>query len=242
MLALALLFSLASATRIDSTAVTARSTAVTRPSVPESMRDHAAHRYVAVDLAARRLWYVEGDSVRFTAPVAVGMGTPREPGARGGRFATPRGVMIVTRREVNPLWVPPDWHFAEQARKTGRPLRQLRTRDTLVAGDGSRYFVRGATVVRLASDGRTTPLPGATGRELVIDGAIVVPPIGTEQRRYPKVLGTHRLVLEGAYGIHGTTDPGSIGRAASHGCIRLRNADVAVLHALVAEGTPVLLF
>jgi len=31
------------------------------------------------------------------------------------------------------------------------------------------------------------------------------------------------------YGIHGTNDPGSIGRAASHGCIRMRKADVEEL-------------
>lgn len=51
-----------------------------------------------------------------------------------------------------------------------------------------------------------------------------------------------RLVLAEGHGIHGTTDPASIGRATSHGCIRTQNADVAALHALVPLGTPVLLF
>jgi len=35
------------------------------------------------------------------------------------------------------------------------------------------------------------------------------------------------------YGIHGTNDPQSIGKAASHGCIRLRNRDVEQLFAMV---------
>ena len=38
------------------------------------------------------------------------------------------------------------------------------------------------------------------------------------------------------YGIHGTSNPRSIGRRASHGCIRLRNADVEELFGLVAVG------
>lgn len=39
--------------------------------------------------------------------------------------------------------------------------------------------------------------------------------------------------------IHGTNDEQSIGRPASHGCVRLRNRDVIDLFDLVPEGTPV---
>ncbi len=38
------------------------------------------------------------------------------------------------------------------------------------------------------------------------------------------------------YGIHGTNEPRSIGRAASHGCIRMRNSDVEELFTLVKVG------
>jgi lipoprotein-anchoring transpeptidase ErfK/SrfK len=41
------------------------------------------------------------------------------------------------------------------------------------------------------------------------------------------------------YGIHGTNVPGSIGKAASHGCIRMRNRDVEELFELVQVGDPV---
>ncbi len=41
------------------------------------------------------------------------------------------------------------------------------------------------------------------------------------------------------YGIHGTNVPLSIGKAASHGCIRMRNRDVEELFALVQVGDPV---
>jgi L,D-transpeptidase ErfK/SrfK len=46
------------------------------------------------------------------------------------------------------------------------------------------------------------------------------------------------LNLKG-YGIHGTNAPGSIGRAASHGCIRLRNRDVERLFAMLRVGDAV---
>jgi lipoprotein-anchoring transpeptidase ErfK/SrfK len=41
--------------------------------------------------------------------------------------------------------------------------------------------------------------------------------------------------------IHGTNHEEDIGKPASHGCIRMRNADVAALFELVDEGTPVVI-
>ncbi len=38
------------------------------------------------------------------------------------------------------------------------------------------------------------------------------------------------------YGIHGTNEPRSIGRAASHGCIRMNNRDIAQFFRLVRVG------
>jgi lipoprotein-anchoring transpeptidase ErfK/SrfK len=45
----------------------------------------------------------------------------------------------------------------------------------------------------------------------------------------------------GPIAIHGTSDPSSIGRAASHGCIRVRNAAMLRLFARTPAGTPVLI-
>src|SRR4051812_29387096 len=39
--------------------------------------------------------------------------------------------------------------------------------------------------------------------------------------------------------IHGTNEPGTIGRAVSSGCIRMLNGDVIDLYQRVAKGTPV---
>lgn len=53
-------------------------------------------------------------------------------------------------------------------------------------------------------------------------------------------LGTRWLGLsQKGYGIHGTNAPLSIGRAASHGCIRLRNRDIEKLFTLVRTGDTV---
>ena len=56
------------------------------------------------------------------------------------------------------------------------------------------------------------------------------------------VFGTRFMSLNvpwGGYGIHGTNQPWSIGRYASHGCIRMRNKDVEELYEWVPVGTPV---
>ena len=53
-------------------------------------------------------------------------------------------------------------------------------------------------------------------------------------------LGTRWLGLSiKGFGIHGTNAPGSIGRKASHGCIRMRNRDVEELFTLVEVGDSV---
>lgn len=54
-------------------------------------------------------------------------------------------------------------------------------------------------------------------------------------------LGTRALVLaKDEIAIHGTNQPGSIGRAASYGCIRMHNRDVEDLFTRVGVGTPVI--
>jgi lipoprotein-anchoring transpeptidase ErfK/SrfK len=45
--------------------------------------------------------------------------------------------------------------------------------------------------------------------------------------------------LAGGAGIHGTAEPGSLGTAASHGCVRMDIPDVIELFDRVSVGTPV---
>lgn len=46
-------------------------------------------------------------------------------------------------------------------------------------------------------------------------------------------------ISENGYGIHATNDPGSIGFARSHGCIRMQVVDAEALYERVSVGTPV---
>ncbi len=56
-------------------------------------------------------------------------------------------------------------------------------------------------------------------------------------------LGTRWLGLScKGYGIHGTNSPSSVGRRASHGCVRMRNRDVEELYELVKLGDTVELY
>jgi lipoprotein-anchoring transpeptidase ErfK/SrfK len=52
-------------------------------------------------------------------------------------------------------------------------------------------------------------------------------------------LGDRWLDLGKSYGIHGTIDPNSIGKAESRGCIRLRNQDVEEVYDMLAVGSEV---
>jgi lipoprotein-anchoring transpeptidase ErfK/SrfK len=65
----------------------------------------------------------------------------------------------------------------------------------------------------------------------------IVPP-GKSNPLGPRWIGLSRK----GYGIHGTSNPRSIGRPASHGCIRMHNADVEELFGLVAVGDAVELY
>ena len=56
------------------------------------------------------------------------------------------------------------------------------------------------------------------------------------------VLGSRWLgISKQGYGIHGTTDPASIGKSVTEGCIRLRNGEVEELYIIVPEGTEVVI-
>jgi lipoprotein-anchoring transpeptidase ErfK/SrfK len=50
----------------------------------------------------------------------------------------------------------------------------------------------------------------------------------------------HVWVEDGPIGIHGTNEPWSIGRAASHGCIRVSNNEMRRIFRLAPAGTPVI--
>jgi lipoprotein-anchoring transpeptidase ErfK/SrfK len=54
-------------------------------------------------------------------------------------------------------------------------------------------------------------------------------------------LGTHWIDLGDSYGIHGTIEPGSIGKAESAGCVRMRNEDVVEVYNFLVKGSEVVI-
>ena len=200
--------------------------------------------YLVVSIEDRRLWYKQGDQTLFTTQVATGSGKVLEGEGKGNqwKFETPRGRLVVQSKETDPKWVPPDWHFVEQAKKRGLGLMRLTRGASVPSSDGSVITVNGNDVVKKYPDGREVPLEAKDGREIVANGNIIVPPFGTNQRKYEGVLGTHRLNIGDGYALHGTDHPESIGQAVSHGCVRLRNEDIETLYRMVPVGTPVFLY
>lgn len=56
------------------------------------------------------------------------------------------------------------------------------------------------------------------------------------------ILGSRWLGLSAkGYGIHGTTEPQSIGRQVTSGCVRMKNSDVEELYKIVPEGAEVVI-
>lgn len=208
---------------------------------PEPSQDQP---YVVVSIEDHRLWYRQGDSVLFTTEVATGSGRILEKtgGDTHWRFETPRGRLVVESKETDPIWVAPDWHYVEEAQRRGLGVLRLDRRQRLPVGDGSFLLVAGSDVVKRFPDGRQVVVNASEGQELVAGGNIVIPPFGTNQRKYKSVLGTHRLNLGDGYALHGTNKPETVGRSVSHGCVRLRNEDIAKLYELVPIGTPVYIY
>jgi lipoprotein-anchoring transpeptidase ErfK/SrfK len=58
---------------------------------------------------------------------------------------------------------------------------------------------------------------------------VIIPP-GKDNPIGPRWLGLNKK----GYGLHGTNEPKSIGKAASHGCIRMRNSDIEQFFQMVS--------
>ncbi len=199
--------------------------------------------YIVVSMADHRLWYKQGKEIMFEAAVATGSGKELVGGANGQwRFETPRGRLTVKGKDEDPAWVPPDWHYVEQAHKKGLGIVHLDPGEVIATGDGV-LTTKNGEVVKRYNNGSTVSLGGGVeGKEIVVNGNIVVPPYGTTARRYMGVLGTRRLELGDGYGIHGTDHPETVGQSVSHGCVRMRNEDIERLYPMVAIGTPVYIY
>jgi hypothetical protein len=197
---------------------------------------------ILVSTENRWLWFVVGKDTLVSAPVAIGTGDNFEFNGKKYKFSTPRGKRKVVKKEENPIWTVPAWHYYEKAAARGLEAVQVKDGEIYPLEDGTWIELRDGEVGRVNKFGNFWPF--TPGIEIIFDGKIFMPPLDTPQRRVPEALGPYKLDTGDGYLIHGTHlyNEDSIGLPASHGCVRMRNEDLELLYAMVETGTPVFIF
>lgn len=193
---------------------------------------------VVVSLRERRVWVLRGADTLRSAKAAVASGMTINFAGKSWTFRTPRGRHTVLRKVANPVWTPPDWLYAETAMDHGLELARLRPGRPVRVNEDQLLVVRNGKVGLLDDTTRQfSPLP--TDEHIVFNDTLYIPPVVTQNRKVEGELGRYALDLGDGYLIHGTADPKSIGRAVTHGCIRLGDMDISWLYHNVPKGTPV---
>ena len=191
---------------------------------------HDSSLVITVSTAENRVYARRNGQLVFEAVASTGKNTSLNIGGETKVFRTPIGRFKIISKEENPKWVPPDWHYIEEAQSNG--LRAVRLQ-------------YGECIADLCARGRNVysgdfPIEG--GQLLVRGGAVVIPPVGTAARQFPDVLGTHRLNLGDGYALHGTQQVRQLGQNVSHGCVRLKNEDIAQLYQMASVGDEVIIY
>lgn len=233
--------------------------------VAEANEQPDTDQTIVVSTAENKVTVRRGSQVVFEASCSTGKGTHLAVDGKTLVFDTPIGKFHIQSKEENPVWVPPDWHYVEQARKhgmrvvrlnyggaidadTGGPPRAARKESfwsSLFGGSGgdsgsSRVLrVRNNRVV-VDYGSHEQELPA--GEMIYAGGAIVIPPVGTPQRQFDKVLGRYRLNLGDGYALHGTQETSKIGQSVTHGCVRLHDADIERLYGMANVGDEVIIY
>lgn len=100
---------------------------------------HSARRFILIRLAENHLYLVEDGRAIWDAPVATGTGFRLQGGSREWHFATPRGVFRIQRKELDPVWVKPEWAFVEAGQPVP-PLNSPLRRDSTMLGTTALYI------------------------------------------------------------------------------------------------------
>jgi lipoprotein-anchoring transpeptidase ErfK/SrfK len=191
---------------------------------------HDSNFVITVSTQENKVYARRNGQLVFEAVCSTGKNETLRAQGRTMVFRTPIGRFRILSKEENPKWVPPDWHYIEEAQKHGMEVVRLKHGQRL--GD---LYASGKEVY---SNG--WPIEG--GQTIVRGGAVVIPPVGTRARQFPDVLGTHRLNLGDGYALHGTQQVRQLGQSVSHGCVRLHNDDIARLYEMANVGDEVVIY
>lgn len=191
---------------------------------------HDSSFVITVSTQENKVYAHRNGSRVFEAVCSTGKNETLRAQGRTMVFRTPIGRFRVQSKEENPKWVPPDWHYIEEAQKEGLEVVRLEHGQRLgdVYASGREVYANG--------------YPVGEGQVIIRGGAIVIPPVGTRARQFPDVLGTHRLNLGDGYALHGTQNVRQLGQSVSHGCVRLHNDDIARLFDMASVGDEVVIY
>jgi lipoprotein-anchoring transpeptidase ErfK/SrfK len=191
---------------------------------------HDSNFVITVSTTENKVYARRNGQLVFEAVCSTGSNSTLETSGGTKVFRTPIGRFRIRSKEEDPKWVPPDWHYVEEAQKNGLSVVHLQ---------------RGQNIGGLSVSGSTVydnGYPVEEGKLIVRGGAVVIPPVGTTARQFPDVLGTHRLNLGDGYALHGTQAVSQLGQSVSHGCVRLHNDDIARLFAMANVGDEVIIY
>jgi hypothetical protein len=203
-----------------------------------SKRDQNLH--VVVSIEDRRMWVVVGADTVMEAPVAIGTGSTLTFGEKAWTFDTPRGIRTIRGKDSDPHWVPPEWHYAETASEYGLKLGKLSLNKATPISGGRKIMFQNGEAGVLHPDSGFAFLP--LEEEIVFDNTLFIPPVGSKNRTVQGELGKYKLDTGGGVLLHGTPHQSSIGKAATHGCMRLRDEDIEWLYQFVPVGTKLYIY
>lgn len=198
------------------------------------------HLRIIVSIEDRKLWVVVGIDTVMEAPVAIGSGETLVFGERQWSFDTPRGIRTIRGKDSDPHWTPPEWHYVETAQEYGLNIEKLALGKPHRISDGRKIMFQDGEAGVMHPDSGFFLLP--LEEEIVFDNTLFVPPVGSKNRKIQGMLGKYKLDTGGGVLLHGTPFQSSIGKAATHGCLRLRDEDVEWLYDYVPVGTKVYIY
>ena len=128
--------------------------------------------YLVVDTHTNQLFVRRGDFLLRTCAAATGSNRLLTGGGQRWFFSTPRGIMTVRDKRVDPVWIMPDWAFVEK----GDPVPARGAKERLVPGHLGEYalILGGGIMIHGTTDN------GSLGRN-VSHGCIR---LGKEDLRY----------------------------------------------------------
>ena len=203
-----------------------------------SKRDKNLH--VSVSLEDRKLYVVAGQDTVMEAPIAIGSGQRLVFGEKAWQFDTPRGIRTVRGKDEDPEWTPPDWHYAETAKEYGLKLAHLSLNKAYPISGGRKIAFQDGEAGIIHPDSGFMFLP--LEEEIVFDETLFIPPVGSKNRKIQGQLGKYKLDTGGGILLHGTPHKNSIGQAATHGCLRLRDEDIEWLYSYLPIGTKIYIY